>query len=137
MGYQAGTGREIRLRIDGMHCASCAARVERGLNRVDGVSASVNYLTEQATVHCPPDVEVERLVDAVESAGYAAHEAAHEHAGGHHHDDEPAAVLRRRLVVAVVLTVPAALIGMISALHFSGWEWAALALSTPVIFYSG
>jgi Cu+-exporting ATPase len=138
MGYQSGSGREVRLRIDGMHCASCAARVERCLNRVEGVSASVNYLTEQATVNCPPDVEVERLVGAVESAGYTAQEAAHEHAGGHHHhDDEPAAVLRRRLVVAVALTVPAALIGMISALHFSGWEWVALALSTPVIFYSG
>jgi P-type Cu+ transporter len=138
MGYQGVTEREVRLSIDGMHCASCAARVERGLNRVEGVSASVNYLTEQATVRCPPDIEVEQLVGAVESAGYAAHEAAHEHAGGHHHhDDEPAAVLRRRLLVAVALTVPAALIGMISALHFSGWEWVALALSTPVIFYSG
>ena len=138
MGYQTDTEREVRLRIDGMHCASCAARVEHGLNRVEGVSASVNYLTEQATVRCPPDVEVERLVGAVESAGYTAHEAAHEHAGGHHHhDDEPAVVLRRRLLVAVALTVPAALIGMISALHFSGWEWAALALATPVVFYSG
>ena len=131
-------GREVRLRIDGMHCASCAARVERGLNRVEGVTASVNYLTEQATVRCPPDVEVERLVGAVESAGYTAHEAAHEHAGGHHHhDDEPAAVLRRRLLVAVALTVPAALLGMLSLLHFSGWEWVALALATPVVFYSG
>ena len=138
MGYQTDTEREVRLRIDGMHCASCAARVEHGLNRVEGVSASVNYLTEQATVRCPPDVEVERLVGAVESAGYTAHEAAHEHAGGHHHhDDEPAVVLRRRLLVAVALTVPAALIGMISALHFSGWEWVALALATPVVFYSG
>jgi Cu+-exporting ATPase len=138
MGYQTDTEREVRLRIDGMHCASCAARVERGLNRVGGVSASVNYLTEQATVRCPPDVEVERLVGAVESAGYMAHEAAREHAGGHHHhDDEPAAVLRRRLLVAVALTVPAALIGMISALHFSGWEWVALALATPVVLYSG
>jgi len=138
MGYQSGTEREVRLRIDGMHCASCAARVERGLNRVDGVSASVNYLTEHATVRCPPDVEVERLVGAVESAGYTAQEAAHEHAGGHHHhDDEPAAVLRRRLVVAVALTVPVALIGMVSALHFAGWEWVALALATPVVFYSG
>jgi Cu+-exporting ATPase len=120
-----------------MHCASCAARVERGLNRVEGVSASVNYLTEQATVRCPPDVEVERLVGAVESTGYAATEAGHEHAGGHHHDDEPAAVLRRRLGVGVALTVPAALVGMISALHFSGWEWVAFALATPVVFYSG
>jgi Cu+-exporting ATPase len=138
MGYPSGTEQELRLRIDGMHCASCAARVERGLNRVDGVSASVNYLTEQATVRCRPDVEVAQLVGAVESAGYAAHPAGHEHAGGHHHhDDEPAAVVRRRLVVAVALTVPVVLMGMISELHFSGWEWVALALSTPVVFYSG
>jgi Cu+-exporting ATPase len=137
MGYQAETGREVRLRIDGMHCASCAARVERGLNRVEGVSASVNFLTEQATVRCPPDVAVERLVGAVESAGYTAHEASEHAAGHHHHDDEPAAVLRRRLIVAVALTVPVVLMGMISALHFSGWEWVALALSTPVVFYSG
>jgi Cu+-exporting ATPase len=138
MGYQERAEREIRLRVDGMHCASCAARVERGLNRVEGVSANVNYLTEQATVRCPPDIEVEQLVGAVESAGYAAHEAGPEHAGGHHHhDDEPAAVLRRRLLVAVVLTVPVVLMGMVSALRFAGWEWVALALATPVVFYSG
>src|SRR6185312_16159691 len=108
MGYQVADEREVRLQIEGMHCASCAARVERGLNRVDGVSASVNYLTEQATVRCSPDVEVNQLVGAVESAGYAAHTAEHGHDGGHHHhDDEPAAVLRRRLAVAVALTVPA------------------------------
>ena len=90
MGYRAGTEREVRLRIDGMHCASCAARVERGLNRVEGVSASVNYLTEQATVRCPPGVGVDHLVDAVEATGYNARPAGHDHAGaGHHHDDEP------------------------------------------------
>ena len=128
----------MRLRIEGMHCASCAARVERGLNGVEGVSASVNYLTEQATVRCPPGVEVERLVDAVEATGYGARPAGHDHAGaGHHHDDAPAAVLRRRLAVAVGLTVPVVLIGMVSALHFSGWEWVALALSAPVVFYAG
>ncbi len=138
MGYQSGTEREVRLRIEGMHCASCAARVERGLNGVEGVSASVNYLTEQATVRCPPGVEVERLVDAVEATGYGARPAGHDHAGaGHHHDDAPAAVLRRRLAVAVGLTVPVVLIGMVSALHFSGWEWVALALSAPVVFYAG
>ena len=138
MGYQSGTEREVRLRIEGMHCASCAARVARGLNGVEGVSASVNYLTEQATVRCPPGVEVERLVDAVEATGYGARPAGHDGAGaGHHHDDAPAAVLRRRLAVAVGLTVPVVLIGMVSALHFSGWAWVALALSAPVVFYAG
>jgi Cu+-exporting ATPase len=138
VGYQATTAaREIRLGIDGMHCASCAARVERGLNRVDGVSASVNFLTEQATVRCPPGVEVEQLIGAIESAGYGAHPAEHGHDGGHHHADEPAGTLRRRLVVAVVLSVPVVLMGMISALRFSGWEWASLVLASPVVFYSG
>jgi P-type Cu+ transporter len=137
MGYQVADEREVRLQIDGMHCASCAARVERGLNRVDGVSASVNYLTEQATVRCPPGVELEELVGAVESAGYAAHPAEHGDDGGHHHHDEPAGLLRRRLAVAVVLTVPVVLMGMVSALRFSGWEWASLVLATPVVFYAG
>jgi Cu+-exporting ATPase len=138
VGYQGNAEREVRLRIDGMHCASCAARVERGLNRVDGVSASVNYLTEQATVRCPPGVEVEQLVGAVESAGYLAHPAGHDHGGGHHHHDgEPAGVVRRRLAVAVVLSVPVVLMGMIPALHVSGWQWASLALATPVVFFSG
>jgi P-type Cu+ transporter len=137
MGYQVADEREVRLQIDGMHCASCAARVERGLNRLDGVFASVNYLTEQATVRCPPGVELEELVGAVESAGYAAHPAEHGDDGGHHHHDEPAGLLRRRLAVAVVLTVPVVLMGMVSALRFSGWEWASLVLATPVVFYAG
>jgi P-type Cu+ transporter len=138
MGYHVEAGREVRLQIEGMHCASCAARVERGLNRVDGVSASVNLLTEQATVHCPPGVEVKQLVGAVEAAGYTARPSGHGHDGAHHHhDDEPAGAIRRRLAVAVVLSVPVALMGMVSALRFSGWEWASLVLATPVVGYSG
>ncbi len=129
MGYQ---GEELRLDIDGMHCASCAGRVERGLNQVDGVSASVNYLTEQATVRCPPDVTVERLIGAVEATGYHARPA-----GGHHHHDEPGGMLLTRLVVAVSLTVPVVLLAMFPALRFPHWEWAALALSTPVVFFAG
>jgi P-type Cu+ transporter len=136
----ANADTERRLAIGGMHCASCAARVERGLNGLDGVTASVNYLTEQATVNCPPDVSIERLIGAVEATGYDARaaeplQAAAGH-GGHDHDEAPAA-LRRRLAVAIALTTPAALLGMVSQLHFSGWEWAALALTTPVVFYSG
>ena len=138
----AHPGTERRLAIAGMHCASCAARVERGLNGVPGVSASVNYLTEQATVHCPSDVPVERLIGAVEASGYGAAPAepvrvGGGHDGGHHHHDEPQALLRRRLAVAIVLTIPAALLGMVTRFHFSGWEWVALVLSAPVVFYAG
>ena len=128
--------RTVRLDLEGMTCASCAARIEKKLNRVGGVEATVNFATEQATVHCAVDVPVETLVAAVESAGYGARPApaAHE---GHHHHDEPAAALGRRLALAVGLTVPVALLAMVPPLQFDGWEWVALALSTPVVFYAG
>jgi P-type Cu+ transporter len=124
----------VQLDLEGMTCASCAARIEKKLNRVDGVEATVNFATEQATVSCADGVPVERLIAAVESAGYGAR--AHDE-GGHHHHDEPLRVLVRRLVLAVALTVPVALLAMVSPLQFAGWEWLALGLSTPVVFYSG
>ncbi len=135
---------ERRLDLEGMTCASCAARIEKKLNRLDGVEATVNFATEQATVHCDTDVQVEQLVAAVESAGYGAHLAtpshesrAHDESGGHQHHDEPLRVLTRRLTIAVVLTIPVALLAMLPPLRFTGWEWLALVLSTPVVFYSG
>jgi P-type Cu+ transporter len=126
--------KQVRLDLEGMTCASCAARIEKKLNALEGVEATVNFATEQATAHCDPALPLETLVGAVESAGYSAREAAPAH---EHHHDEPARLLRRRLVVAVALTVPVALLGMIPALQFGGWEWVALALSTPVVSWSG
>jgi P-type Cu+ transporter len=138
---------EVKLELEGMTCASCAARIERKLNKLECVEASVNFATERATVRCDEDMPVERLIAAVESAGYRAHVArpAHEgHAaqdghdmGGHHHQDEPLAVLARRLLVAIALTIPIALLAMVPPLQFSGWEWLAFVLSTPVVFYAG
>src|SRR5438034_5571743 len=124
-----------------MSCASCAARIEKRLNRLDGVDATVNFATEQATVRKEPDVTVDQLVAAVEAAGYHARLArradeAHEH-GGHRHRDDPLRAVTSRLVVAAVLTVPVALLAMAPPFRFAGWEWVALALSTPVLFYSG
>jgi Cu+-exporting ATPase len=129
---------EVRLDLEGMTCAACAARIEKRLNRLDGVEASVNFATEQATVHCDPSVTVDALVGAVESAGYHAHPAApaHEAHGAHDHD-EPVPALRRRLVAAVALSVPLALVAMVPSLQFEGWEWLALALATPVVFACG
>jgi Cu+-exporting ATPase len=127
--------KEVRLDLEGMTCASCVARIERKLNKLDGVDATVNFATEQATVHCDQSVAVDDLVSAVEAAGYHAHPVAE--GGGHHHHDEPIAVLRRRLAVAVALTVPLALVAMVPALQFTGWDWVALALATPVVFWSG
>src|SRR5215218_2696649 len=137
----------VTLALEGMTCASCVARIERKLNKLEGVEASVNFATEQATVHSDEDVPVERLIETVESAGYGAriarsaqdaHMAHAAHAsGGHHHGDEPFAALARRLAVAVVLTLPLTLLTTVPSLQFSGWEWLALVLSTPVVFYAG
>jgi Cu+-exporting ATPase len=124
---------EVKLELEGMHCASCAAAIERTLNDLDGVEASVNLVTERATVHCDGDVPVERLVAAVESVGYGAHVAEE----GHHQHEEPLDALTRRLVLAALLTIPVALISMVPAFHFTGWKWVALALSTPVVFVCG
>ena len=127
---------QVRLDLEGMSCASCASSIERRLNELDGVEATVNLATEQATVRCEPPVPVEELVAAVESIGYGArpHEP---HAGGHMHHDEPLDVLRARLAVSAVLSVPVVLLSMVSALQFADWEWVAFALSTPVVFYGG
>ena len=127
--------KEVRLDLEGMTCASCVARIERKLNKLDGVDASVNFATEQATVHCDQSMSVADLVSAVEAAGYHAHPV--DSAAGHHHHDEPIAVLRRRLAVAVALTTPLAVVAMVPALQFTGWEWVAFALATPVVFWSG
>jgi P-type Cu+ transporter len=125
------SGGETTLDLEGMHCASCAASIERRLNELDGVEATVNLATARATIHHEHPVPVEELVAAVESVGYGATPAT----GGHHHEE--LGPLRRRLFVAAVLTVPVALLGMVPSLRFSGWEWVALALATPVVFYSG
>jgi Cu+-exporting ATPase len=126
--------REVRLDLEGMTCASCAARIEKRLNKLDGVDATVNFATEQATVRSNHALPVDMLVDAVEAAGYGAREAA---PASVHHADEPVRPLRRRLAVAIALTVPVALLAMVPQFHFADWEWVALALATPVVFWSG
>ncbi len=124
--------KEVRLELEGMTCASCVSRIERKLNKLDGVEASVNFATEQATVRFEPSVSVDELVGAVEAAGYGAHPVA---PGAHQHGE--ASTLSLRLAVAAGLTAPLALLAMVPPLQFSGWEWAALALATPVVFWSG
>ena len=120
------------LALTGMTCASCAARIERSLNKLDGVEATVNFATETATVHYDPGlVAPDALVGAVERIGYHA-EPAHLHAHAHEHDAPPA-----RLVTAIALAVPLVVLASAAPLRFSGWEWLALALATPVVFWSG
>jgi len=122
---------EITLELEGMTCASCASRIERRLNAFDGVRASVNLATEKAAVsYDGSTVGVEELVAAVEDAGYGASLAGKSR-------EQSRDSLRTRLLGAFVLTVPLALVAMVPFLHFDGWEWLALALSTPVVFWAG
>ena len=123
----------VDLALEGMTCAACANRIERKLNKLDGVDASVNYATEQAAVRFDPErVTVADLLGAVESAGYHAVPAAE---AGESVDRSDA--VRRRLLVAAVLTAPLVVLAMVMPLQFEGWEWLALALATPVVFWSG
>jgi Cu+-exporting ATPase len=125
----------VQLELEGMTCASCVARIERKLNQLDGVTATVNFATEAAAVsYDPARIRVDDLIHAVEAAGYGATLTATDAAAG---DDDPTRPLRLRVAVAVALTVPLAIIAMIPPLHFDGWEWLALALSTPVVLWSG
>jgi P-type Cu+ transporter len=131
-------GTELRLDLEGMTCASCAARIEMKLNGLDGVDATVNLATEQATVRRDPAVPVDALIGAVESAGYRARPTSARAEQGHAHDhDERLEALKTRLGGAIALTVPVALLAMVPSLEFSGWKWVALALATPVVFWSG
>ncbi len=127
----------VELPISGMTCASCATRTERKLNDLEGVSASVNYATEKATIDYDPEVVGQaQLVGAVEAAGYGAvlsSDAGPEHAGGG--EEDSTASLRRRLLVSAALSVPVLALSMIPALQFDYWQWLALALATPVVLW--
>jgi len=120
-----------------MTCASCAVRVEKKLNKLDGVQAAVNYATERASVEFDAgEVSPEQLVAAVESAGYRA-TLPHEDATDEAAPEDPAASLRRRLLVSAALTLPVLLLAMIPTLQFDGWQWLSLQLATPVVLWGG
>src|SRR3954471_19712559 len=118
----------LELPITGMSCASCANRVERGLNDVDGVVATVNYATERATVDFDPAaVGPEDLIKAVEDVGYGAA------LPGEAEAVDSSDSLRRRLVASAALSLPVLLLSMVTPLQFDGWQWVAFALATPVV----
>ena len=119
----------VDLDIEGMTCASCAARIEKRLGRLDGVSATVNYATNRALVLAPQGITAGDLVAAVEKAGYGAAV----HLPDAPEPADPAEAIRRRLVVALALAVPVVLMSMIPALQLPGWQWVALALTTPIV----
>ena len=131
-------GARIELQIGGMTCASCAARIEKKLNRIDGVAASVNYATEKAVVSAPADLDPQVLIDEVEKTGYTAAlpaPPAREHEHDHDVDDHELTGLRQRLIGSIVLSVPVILLAMIPALQFTYWQWASLALAAPVVVW--
>jgi Cu+-exporting ATPase len=150
-GATAGTvdgpaGLEVQLDLGGMTCASCAARIEKRLNKLDGVTASVNYATEQATVSYPEGLRADDLIAVVEAAGYTARLPAPPPAetgradtgpgdGGAGDADDPARALRTRLAISAVLALPVVAMAMIPALQFRNWQWLSLTLAAPVVVW--
>ncbi|WYB31527.1 heavy metal translocating P-type ATPase [Streptomyces sp. SM1P] len=139
----------VELAIGGMTCASCAARIEKKLNRMDGVEATVNYATEKAKVtYAGADVSVEDLIATVEATGYtarppappAAETAAPPPGSGDTEqsaaEDDGLTTLRQRLITAVLLAVPVIAMAMIPALQFDYWQWLSLTLAAPVVTYA-
>ncbi|MEU3889983.1 heavy metal translocating P-type ATPase [Streptomyces sp. NPDC029041] len=136
-GTTTGTDAEVELAIGGMTCASCAARIEKKLNRMDGVTATVNYATEKAKVSYSGEVSVGDLIATVEATGYTAREPSPP-AAQHDPGVEADALrpLRERLLTAVVLAVPVVAMAMIPALQFEYWQWLSLTLAAPVVTYA-
>ena len=118
-----------------MTCASCAARVERSLNQLDGVHATVNFAVERAHVEHPDVVSGADLVQAVEACGYQAAVIGAAHPADH--TDAPAGQLRTRLIVSALLAVPVVALSMVPAWHVSGWQWLVFALTTPIVGWGG
>jgi P-type Cu+ transporter len=127
------------LAIGGMTCASCAAHIERHLNKLDGVTATVNYATEHASVRAPAGVAVDDLIAQVEAVGYTARDArptSVDHAAPVPVDGvDEARPLRDRLVIAALLSAPVVLLAMIPALQFEYWQWLSLTLTAPVVVW--
>ncbi|MFC7929746.1 heavy metal translocating P-type ATPase [Streptomyces cinereoruber] len=132
------------LTIGGMTCASCAARVERKLNRMDGVSATVNYATEKARVEHPSDLPVGELIATVVKTGYTAEEPPPPdpepepvREDPEDPEDPELASLRQRLTVSAVLSTPVVLLAMVPSLQFDHWQWLSLTLAAPVVVWGG
>ena len=132
------TGRsEVELQIGGMTCASCAARIEKKLNRVEGVTASVNYATEKAHVVLPATVTVDDLIDVVEQTGYSAElpAPAADTGLGDGEPEDPTREPRIRLLVSAALSVPVIAMAMVPAWQFTNWQWLSLTLAAPVVVW--
>jgi len=135
----SGTGTptaRLELEIGGMTCASCANRIEKKLNRLDGVSASVNYATEKAVVTAPSGYDPAVLIAEVEKTGYTAALPQPPASAAEEPEDRELTSLRQRLIGAVVLSVPVIAMAMIPALQFTYWQWLSLVLAAPVVVWA-
>ena len=139
--------RSVELVIGGMTCASCAARIEKKLNKLEGVTATVNYATEKAKVTYAGSLTPEDLVATIEATGYTAAlpvpkvprgtatttgDAGH---GEHDEKDDEVSALRQRLLISAVLSLPVLLMSMIPMLQFDNWQWLSLTLASPVVVW--
>ena len=138
----AATASTVELAITGMTCASCANRIERKLNKLDGVTATVNYATEKAKVSYPAGMAPEQLLSAVDAAGYSARLPEPERPAGS--DGAPGEglveadrvdLLGRRLLLVTALTIPVIAMSMVPALQFRAWQWLALTMAAPVVLW--
>jgi len=131
--------REIELSIDGMSCAACAVRIEKKLNKIGDVSATVNYATATARVTAPSAMPVQALTTVIEAAGYSARDAS-EAADDGQAAERDTAYLRRRLILALVFFVPltdlSLLLSLVPADRFPGWQWALIACAAPVALWA-
>lgn len=142
---------DLDLGVTGMTCTSCSNRVERKLNKLDGVEATVNFATESASVrYDPAKADTGALIDTVRGAGYDAFAMADDTGdtgptGGQDSGqsrvdatrDSEAADLKKRMIISALITVPVVLVSMIPALQFENWQWAVLTTVTPVYFWGG
>ncbi|MDO5734874.1 MAG: heavy metal translocating P-type ATPase [Propionibacteriaceae bacterium] len=122
----------ISLDIDGMTCASCANRIQKKLNKVEGVVAEVNYATEKATVQAPRGMSADDLIAVVQKAGYGARRTAPETPRVDRAD-----VIKPRMLLAFALATPVVAVSMVPAWQFAGWQWAALVLTAVIVFWCG
>ena len=136
----SATREHIDLPITGMTCASCANRIERRLNKLDGVTASVNYATEKASIDFDEAaVAPDQLIETVEAVGYQAQLPSRQAPGAGERpgegEQDPTAPLRHRLILSSVLSLPVLLVSMVPAFQFDNWQWLALNMATPVVLW--
>ena len=126
---------EIDLDISGMTCTSCAMSIEKKLNKLPGVVATVNYATEKAHVVLPQGISVDRAIETVAETGYTASLPISDVGGTAADDDRELRSLRQRVIISAILTIPVVLMAMVPALQFDYWQWISLVLATPVVMW--